>query len=134
MTAGDLKVPLGSDGSTSNRRSRSRSRRSHVNAIADVVVIGGGIVGSAVAGELARLGAAVTLVERGPIAAGASGRNHGLLFRPEDPVLDPLFRASLARYRELATTAELDLGLDAAPVGLLIVVADEAGWAAGERE
>jgi len=105
-----------------------------VNAIADVVVIGGGIVGSAVAGELARLGAAVTLVERGPIAAGASGRNHGLLFRPEDPVLDPLFRASLARYRELATTAELDLGLDAAPVGLLIVVADEAGWAAGERE
>lgn len=105
-----------------------------MNAIADAVVVGGGILGCAVAGELARHGAAVTLVERGPIAAGASGRNHGLLFRPEDPVLDPLYRSSLAGYRQLATTTELDLGLDERPVGLLVVVTDEASWPAGERE
>ncbi|MGH2717666.1 MAG: NAD(P)/FAD-dependent oxidoreductase, partial [Actinomycetota bacterium] len=109
-------------------------RNGRMNSIADVVVVGGGILGCSVAAELARRGAAVSLVERGPIAAGASGRNHGLLFRPEDPALEPLYRASLGRYRELAGTTELDLSLDARPVVLLIVVVAEGDWAAGERE
>ena len=43
----------------------------------DAVVIGGGVVGTACAYELARRGSTVTLVERDELAAGASGRNQG---------------------------------------------------------
>ncbi len=39
----------------------------------DAVIIGGGISGAAAAYELARAGAAVTLVERGGLASMASG-------------------------------------------------------------
>ena len=46
----------------------------------DVVVIGGGAVGAACALELARRGAAVTLLERGPeLGAGCSAGNAGLI-------------------------------------------------------
>ncbi len=44
-----------------------------------VLVIGGGITGVAVAYDLALRGARVTLVERGSLGAGTSGRTHGLL-------------------------------------------------------
>lgn len=101
---------------------------------ADVVVVGGGTLGCAVARELAVAGASVVLVERGPIAAGASGRNHGLLFRPEDPAVDPLYRASVEAYQDLAASTELDLMADPDPVGLLVVVTEEAQWPAAERE
>jgi glycerol-3-phosphate dehydrogenase len=44
-----------------------------------VIVIGGGSTGSALAHDLALRGLAVTLVERGEIASGTTGRNHCLL-------------------------------------------------------
>ena len=47
----------------------------------DVVVVGGGIVGAACAYELARAGASVALLEREELAAGASGRPAGDLWR-----------------------------------------------------
>lgn len=47
-------------------------------ARADVVVIGGGILGAFAAYWLARAGAAPVLVERGGLAAGATGHNGGL--------------------------------------------------------
>lgn len=43
------------------------------------LVIGGGSTGAAVAHDLALRGVSVTLVERGEIASGTTGRNHGLL-------------------------------------------------------
>lgn len=46
---------------------------------ARVVVIGGGVVGVCAAYDLARRGVAVTLVERGDIAAGSSYGNAGLI-------------------------------------------------------
>lgn len=44
-----------------------------------VIVIGAGFTGVATAHDLALRGFAVTVVERGPIANGTSGRTHGLL-------------------------------------------------------
>jgi len=44
-----------------------------------VIVIGAGFTGVAVAYDLAKRGMDVTVLERGPIANGTSGRTHGLL-------------------------------------------------------
>ena len=45
----------------------------------DVIIIGGGITGAGTARDCALRGLNVLLVERGDIADGATGRNHGLL-------------------------------------------------------
>jgi len=103
-------------------------------AAPDVSILGGGIVGTAVAAELAGRGATVTLYERTAIAAGASGRNSGVVWHPADPVLAALYRESLARYRalpdELAAargdeTPERSFGLPGEPVGILSLGHDE---------
>ena len=44
---------------------------------ADVIVVGGGLAGTATAYNLSRAGLRVVLFERGNIATGASGRNGG---------------------------------------------------------
>ena len=44
-----------------------------------VIVIGAGFTGVAVAHDLALRGLDVTVIERGPIVNGTSGRTHGLL-------------------------------------------------------
>jgi glycine/D-amino acid oxidase-like deaminating enzyme len=46
----------------------------------DVLVIGGGIIGTAAAYHLARRGAAVTLIEADELAYGATGRNLGYIW------------------------------------------------------
>ncbi len=45
----------------------------------EVLVIGGGATGAGVARDLALRGVDVTLVERGGLSSGTSGRSHGLL-------------------------------------------------------
>ncbi|GCF14327.1 glycerol-3-phosphate dehydrogenase [Haloarcula mannanilytica] len=45
----------------------------------DVLVVGGGATGAGVARDLALRGVDVTLVERGGLTSGTSGRSHGLL-------------------------------------------------------
>jgi glycine/D-amino acid oxidase-like deaminating enzyme len=52
--------------------------------VTDFGVIGGGIVGCALAAFLAEGGASVVLYERDEIAAAASGRNSGVLQHPFD--------------------------------------------------
>ena len=79
---------------------------------ADVVVVGGGIIGCGVAAELASRGVSVVLVERSQIGAGASGRNHGLIFLPEESELHHLARVSLGLYAALADESSIDLSLD----------------------
>jgi glycine/D-amino acid oxidase-like deaminating enzyme len=88
---------------------------------ADVVVIGGGIAGTAAAAFLAESGALVALLEREAIAAGASGRNSGVVQAPLDPVLAALYRDTLTEYRRLETVGGGAFALAAEPSGLLHV-------------
>ena len=50
-----------------------------MNSQPHVVVIGGGATGAAVAHDLALRGVRVTVVERGEVTSGTTGRHHGLL-------------------------------------------------------
>jgi D-hydroxyproline dehydrogenase subunit beta len=88
---------------------------------ADVIVIGGGIAGAASAAFLAEGGASVLLVEREAIAAGASGRNSGVVQAPLDPVLAALYRDTLLEYRRLAESGAGGFALPPDPAGLLHV-------------
>ncbi|HEY7970956.1 MAG TPA: FAD-dependent oxidoreductase [Candidatus Limnocylindrales bacterium] len=103
----------------------------------DVAVIGGGILGTTIAAFLADAGLRVRLYERSGIAAGASGRNSGIVQHPFDPVLADLYQRSLAEYRALAARDEPAFGFPAEPAGLLYVghdrslaVEEAARWAA----
>jgi D-hydroxyproline dehydrogenase subunit beta len=97
----------------------------------DVAVIGGGIVGTATAAFLAAEGLRVRLHERSEIAAGASGRNSGIVQHPFDAVLADLYHRTLVEYRSLETQLGLRNGgdsgfrLDTEPAGLLYVGHDD---------
>jgi D-hydroxyproline dehydrogenase subunit beta len=99
----------------------------------DVVIVGGGIIGTSCAYELARAGATVTLIERAELASGASGRNQGLWVLPDVPALVPMALLSLQTYLELAERAPLRVILDREPVGVLLV-AEEAEQIASALE
>jgi glycine/D-amino acid oxidase-like deaminating enzyme len=90
----------------------------------EVAVIGGGVIGCAAAAMLATRGARVVLVEGIAIGAGASGRNLGAIQHPFDPVLAPLYRESLERYRALADATDGTFEIGRAPAGLLLVTHD----------
>jgi D-hydroxyproline dehydrogenase subunit beta len=91
---------------------------------ADVVVIGGGIIGCSAAAIMADRGARVILVEGSEIGAGASGRNLGASQHPLDPVLTPLYRESLNRYHALADAGIGDFTIARDPAGLLLLSRD----------
>ena len=91
---------------------------------ADVVVIGGGVIGCAAAAIMADRGASVILVEGSAIGAGASGRNLGAIQHPFDHVLAPLYEESLSRYRALADASEGVFTVGSAPAGLLLLHSD----------
>ena len=93
---------------------------------ADVVVIGGGIAGVSSAAHLAAAGRRVVLLERATVAAGASGRNSGIVQHPLDPVLIKLYLETVALYRQLAAASYGSFRLPAQPAGLLSVTRDPA--------
>ena len=76
------------------------ARRRGVSGAPDFAVIGGGIVGCSLAAFLAEAGASVVLYEREAIAAGASGRNSGVVQHPLDAALVDLYEESLEHYRD----------------------------------
>jgi glycine/D-amino acid oxidase-like deaminating enzyme len=95
----------------------------------DVVVVGAGIVGTAVARELAVRGAAVTLLERGEVSGGTTGLGEGnVLASDKDagPELE-LTLAGLALYDELDARLGREAGVRRK--GALIVHPDAATWA-----
>lgn len=86
----------------------------------DVVIVGGGIVGTAAATFLARGGARVTIYDREGLASGASGANSGVVQYPIDPALVLLHLETVALYRDLSA-ADAGFRLPLEPAGLLFV-------------
>jgi glycine/D-amino acid oxidase-like deaminating enzyme len=97
----------------------------------DVAIVGAGIVGCALAAFLAEAGASVVVYERAEIAAGASGRNSGVVQHPMDADLLPLYTETVGHYRALAAHG---FALPGEPNGLMILAADEAALAEELRE
>lgn len=97
---------------------------------AEIIIIGGGMAGSATALHLARHGRDVTLLERGEIASEASGQNMGGLGgagwgnRPN--LLSYLTMGSLDIFREL----QVDMGYDMEfrQAGSMTAIHDEAQY------
>jgi glycine/D-amino acid oxidase-like deaminating enzyme len=65
----------------------------------------------------------VSVHDREAVAAGASGRNSGVVQHPYDPALAPLYEASLALHREV-------LELPGDPAGILLLDAPRAALGA----
>ncbi len=81
-------------------------------AAADVVVIGGGVIGVCTALFLARAGKRVVLLEKGRIAAEQSGRNWGWIrAQGRDPDEIPIVQEAGQLWRELAQQTNVDIGL-----------------------
>jgi glycine/D-amino acid oxidase-like deaminating enzyme len=89
--------------------------------MSDVAIIGAGIVGCSTAYFLAREGVAVTVYDPSGIAAGASGRNNGLVEHSYDAVSSPLFFETVELLREWLGEA-----MPKEPVGALLLADDEA--------
>lgn len=79
-----------------------------------VQILGAGIVGCSAAAFLAEGGARVAVHDREGVAAGASGRNSGVIQHPYDPALVPLYEASIALHRGV-------LDLQEEPAGILLL-------------
>jgi glycine/D-amino acid oxidase-like deaminating enzyme len=97
---------------------------------AEVVVIGGGIIGCAAAAIIADRGADVVLVEETAIGAGASGRNLGAIQHPFDAVLAGLYAESVTRYRALGMIDGNGFTIGDQPAGLLLLSRDRDAAAA----
>jgi glycine oxidase len=102
----------------------------------DVLVIGGGVVGCAIARELAGAGRSVVCVDRGALGGEASSAAAGVVAaasgsEPAGPVLS-LRRAGLARFPALAAELADDTGIDVewTPCGVVGLLLDDADAAA----
>ncbi len=81
-------------------------------ATADVVVIGGGVIGVCTALYLARGGISVVLLEKGRIAAEQSSRNWGWIRQQgRDRAELPIMSEAIGRWKELAGDTNVDFGL-----------------------
>jgi glycine/D-amino acid oxidase-like deaminating enzyme len=83
----------------------------------DVTVVGAGIIGCSAAAFLAEAGARVTVHDVAGVAAGASGRNSGVLQHPLDERLAAWHEETVALHREV-------VDLPDEPEGLLVLGRD----------
>lgn len=99
----------------------------------DVLVIGGGIVGSAIAWRLAKDGLSVTLLDKGEIGRESSWAAGGMLtpvhLAEYPPALVGVCGASLALYEPLCREVAALSGVDPEyrVTGLLLLVSDDTG-------
>lgn len=106
--------------------------------MADVVIVGGGVIGCASAYYLARAGASVTLLERDEVAGGASGAAAGILVPPPEALpsgpFGDLCRAGADAYPSLVGALRDETGIDVQylAAGILLLAATEE-WARALR-
>ena len=99
--------------------------------MADVIIVGGGVIGCACAYYLAKAGAGVALVEKREIAGEASGAAAGMLVPPAEAAASGPFRdlarAGLALYPELIAGLSDETGIDVqyTDSGLLLTAESE---------
>lgn len=94
----------------------------------DVIVVGAGYIGCAVACHLSMAGLRALLIERGEIGAGASRANYGNV-QAQDADLThslPLTLAGLARFADLE--AQLGASVGYRRIGSLLLIETEAQW------
>ncbi|MCS0606271.1 FAD-binding oxidoreductase [Streptomyces sp. LP11] len=91
----------------------------------DVIVVGGGIAGCVAAERLAGQGLSVLLLERGPLAGGATGRNQGGLLPSPLPACAALFAEAVSCYARADRESEVPFRFR--PHGYLLVAGDEEG-------
>ncbi len=121
--------------------------------MADVAIVGGGVIGCAIAYYLTKAGARVTLLERGEIGGQASGAAAGMLIPPaiyllrenvqlalnqaEAPPAGPLRDlglASLELYPPLVDALQNETGIDVQYMASgILLVAQTEGWAEALR-
>jgi len=98
----------------------------------DVIIIGGGIIGTSVAYELAKQGVTVALLEKGVIGGEQSGRNWGWVRQQNRDLYElPLAMRSLQRWEELGSEIGMDLGFRRS--GILYGSQNEADVARWEK-
>jgi glycine/D-amino acid oxidase-like deaminating enzyme len=108
--------PEGGRGWLAARRTGGRSSSQRVRpgtalpARADVLIIGGGIIGLTAAYELARGGASVVVLERDRIGRAQSGRNLGFVRQQgRAPAELPLMMVASRRWPQLSTELKFDV-------------------------
>lgn len=95
---------------------------------ADVVVIGGGILGVMSAWELAKSGLSVVVLEKGRIAGEQSSRNWGWIrAQGRDPAEIPIMLEARAMWHDMAAQIPEDIGLHT--TGVAFLANTEAGMA-----
>lgn len=87
----------------------------------EVIVVGAGVVGCAIASFLAPEGHRISVFDAVDVAAGASGRNAGLVEHPYDEAQEALYDESVCLLADLLGTA-----MPKEPVGVLLLTEDEA--------
>lgn len=95
----------------------ARPRAADLPERADVVVVGGGLIGLSIAWRLAETGCSVLVIERGTVGSGASLAATGMLapaaeHEPGSDLLLPLALESLARWPAFRSRLEAASGLD----------------------
>jgi D-hydroxyproline dehydrogenase subunit beta len=101
--------------------------------VIDALIIGGGIVGCAIAERLARAGLQVCLLERDVLGGAATAASMGhLVVLDDDPAELALSAWSCARWRELA--AELPAAAEYRNAGTLWIARDDSELAEAARK
>jgi len=94
-------------------------------ATADVVVIGGGVIGSSIAYYLSKRRIHVVLVERGPIGSGTSSACDGLIFLQSKKPGSHLKLAMESRRLYETLSEELDSDIEYRSSGGMVVIENE---------
>ncbi|WP_055563366.1 NAD(P)/FAD-dependent oxidoreductase [Streptomyces atriruber] len=110
--------------SSASRSTSSLSARRAVPSTADVVIVGGGVMGASIAFHLAEAGVRdIVVVERGELAGGSSGKPiGGVRAQFSDPLNIELGHRSLRAFRDFPRRPGADIGLDT--VGYLFLLTD----------